>query len=68
MYIYREKFILYKTGYPISHIQYRNIFMRDSPHPTPPRAGSAADGVGRDRGVGGVGWGESLMGTIPYWT
>ena len=48
--------------YQISYIQYGNIPIRDSPHPTPPHAGAVRKGaVGGGMGWGGVGRGESLV-------
>ena len=58
---------IYINRYPISYIQYGNIPIRDSPHPTPPHAVGTADRAGGG-GRHWVGWGgESLMGIFPDW-
>ena len=54
---------IHMARYPISYIQYGNIPMRDSPHPTPPHPMPAWGGDG----WGVVWWGESLMGIFPCW-
>ena len=50
---------------PISLIQYGNIPIRDSPHPTPHNAGAAADGAGGEGHGVGMGWGGTTYGHIP---
>ena len=59
IYIERERGrYIYIYIYLIFYIQYGNIPTRDLP---PPSLRTAPE-------WGGVGWGESLMGTLPYWT